>query len=75
MVSTEIGLYCCIVILHSIYRFCANSTTFNYVDNPFELNKPGIGLTLIYMFIEGIIFFIFTLFIQVHKTYTYDSIK
>lgn len=57
-----------IVLLHFVYRFCANSTAFNYVDNPFEFNKPGIGLTLIYMFVEGIIFFILTLFIEVRGT-------
>ena len=38
----------------------------SFVDNPLELNKPGIGLPLLYMFAEGIIFLILTLLIQVH---------
>ena len=46
------------------YRFCANSTTISYADNLLQLEKPGIGLTLIYMLVEGAVFFILTLFVQ-----------
>lgn len=49
-------------------RFCANGTV-KFVDNPLEFNKPGIGLVLLYMFVEGIVFFILTLFIQVCLTF------
>ena len=47
-------------------RFCANSSTVAYVDNLLEFNKPGIGTTLLYMFVEGVVFFILTLIVQVN---------
>ena len=39
-----------------------------YVDNIFSLDRPGIGFLLIYMSVEGLIFFILTLIIEVNIT-------
>ena len=39
-----------------------------YVDNIFSLDRPGIGILLIYMSVEGLIFFILTLIIEVNIT-------
>ena len=36
-----------------------------FEDNPLSINKPGIGVTCIYLFFEGIIYFLITLLIQV----------
>lgn len=36
-----------------------------YVDNLFSLERPGIAILLIYMAIEGLVFFILTLIIEV----------
>jgi ATP-binding cassette subfamily A (ABC1) protein 3 len=43
---------------------CAENDV-RYVDNLFSLDRPGIGLLFIYMAIEGLAFFILTLFIEV----------
>ena len=46
-------------------RFCANSPNLNFVTNPTDIERPGIGLIYIYLFFEGIIFFILTILIEV----------
>ena len=38
----------------------------NFYQNPFELERPGIGITLIYLAIEGVIFMALTLLVD-HK--------
>ena len=47
-------------------RVCINfSDSFNFVDNPLAVERPGIGVILIYLFFEGLIYFSLTLLIQV----------
>ena len=46
-------------------RFCANDPSLNYVDNPLDIERPGIGLIFVYLFFEGIIFFTLTILIEV----------
>ena len=36
-----------------------------FEDNLLSINKPGIGVTCIYLFFEGIVYFLITLLIQV----------
>ena len=40
-------------------------TNQSYVDNPLDTRRPGIGMIYVYMFVEGVVFFILTLLIQV----------
>ena len=42
-----------------------------YVDDVFSTDRPGIGINLVYMFLEGILFFILTLLIEVSFIFTY----
>ncbi|CAI8007469.1 ATP-binding cassette sub-family A member 3 [Geodia barretti] len=44
---------------------CASNDV-RYVDNLFSLDRPGIGILFIYMSVEGLVFFILTLFIEWH---------
>ena len=44
-----------------------------YVDNVFSLSRPGIGLLLIYMSVEGLFFFLLTLVIEVYILSQYAS--
>ena len=43
-----------------------------YVDNLFSLDRPGIGILFIYMSVEGLVFFILTLFIEVRVSKLYS---
>ena len=36
-----------------------------YVDNPFSTDRPGVGVNLIYMAVEGLLFFMLTVLIEV----------
>ena len=38
----------------------------NFVDNPLSIERPGIGGILLFMFLEGFVYFTLTLLIQVH---------
>jgi len=46
-------------------RFCANNTLLRYVDNPLAFERPGIGVILLFMLLEGFILFLFTLALEV----------
>ena len=48
-----------------LFRFCENNDAFDFADSLLEFHKPGVGLVLLYMSVEGIVFFIITLIIQV----------
>ena len=49
-------------------RFCASpSSQLHYVDNVLTFERPGIGIILVYMAAEGILFFILTMLIEVHR--------
>lgn len=37
----------------------------SFVDNPLDTKRPGVGIICLYLFVEGIVFFILTLLIQV----------
>ncbi len=47
---------------------CANSTELRYVENPFDFERPGIGIVLLYMAIEGFVLLWFTLLLEVRIT-------
>ena len=48
-------------------RFCASpSSQLHYVDNVLTFERPGIGIILVYMAVEGVLFFILTILIEVH---------
>ena len=50
-----------------IIRQCiAFSPAANFVNNPLSIERPGIGVILIYMFFEGIVYFLLILFIEVN---------
>ena len=49
----------------SFCRFCENNDAFDFADSLLEFHKPGVGLIFLYMSVEGIVFFIITLVIQV----------
>ena len=36
-----------------------------YVDNPLSTDRPGIGVNLIYMAMEGVLFIVLTLLLEV----------
>ena len=50
-----------------ISRSCAVNNV-HYVDNLFTIRRPGVGLVLLYMAIEGLFLFILTLIIEVCNT-------
>lgn len=52
-------------IIVSFCRFCEDNDTFDFANSLLEFHKPGVGLVLLYMSMEGIVFFIITLLIQV----------
>ena len=37
-----------------------------FVTNPLDFERPGVGIICLYLFVEGVVFFIFTLLLQVH---------
>ena len=41
------------------------SDTIRYVDNPLSIDRPGVGVNLIYMTLEGVLFFALTLLLEV----------
>ena len=59
------------MILWPVLRSCAMNGV-RFVDNLFSLDRPGIGILLIYMSLEGIFFFLLTLLIEV---YTKKTVK
>ena len=46
---------------------CDNDDMFRYVDNVFSLDRPGIGLNILYFVFEGIFFFLLTMLIEVGR--------
>ncbi|CAI8053623.1 ATP-binding cassette sub-family A member 3 [Geodia barretti] len=44
---------------------CRMSDTIRYVDNPLSIDRPGVGVNLIYMTLEGVLFFALTLLLEV----------
>ena len=38
---------------------------FRYVDDVFSTARPGVGVNLVYFFLEGVFFFLLTLLIEV----------
>ena len=45
---------------------CENDDQVRFVENIFSTDRPGIGVNILYLFFEGILFFILTLLIEVH---------
>ena len=45
---------------------CDNDDMFRYVDDIFSTSRPGIGVNLIYLVFEGVLFFMLTLLIEVN---------
>ena len=45
------------------------SATIRYVENPLSTDRPGIGVNLIYMAIEGVVFFALTLLLEVWNNF------
>lgn len=52
-------------VLTPWYRSCEEDEEIRYVDSLFTTERPGIGVVLIYMAVEGVVFFILTLLIEV----------
>ena len=44
------------------------SDTIRYVENPLSIDRPGIGVNLIYLMLEGVLFFALTLLLEVCST-------
>ena len=69
--NTSIKLCACLqsyntVFSCSLYRFCNQpSSTLRFVDNVLSFERPGIGVIITYMAVEGVFFFILTLLIEV----------
>lgn len=55
----------CVHVFILTTRSCELSDTIRYVDNPLSTDRPGIGVNLIYMAMEGVFFFILTLLLEV----------
>ena len=49
------------------YRRCAADDSVKYVDSVLEFPRPGIGSILFYMALEGVIFFLVTLLLEVRR--------
>jgi ATP-binding cassette subfamily A (ABC1) protein 3 len=43
---------------------CDNDDMFRYVDDVFATERPGIGVNIVYLLLEGVFFFILTLLIE-----------
>lgn len=56
-----------ITLTSYLSRSCAMNNV-RYVDNLFSIQRPGVGLVLVYMSIEGFVLFILTLIIEVRNT-------
>lgn len=56
-----------ITLTSYLSRSCAMNNV-RYVDNLFSIQRPGVGLVLVYMSIEGFVLFILTLIIEVCNT-------
>ena len=67
MVQLEIELMTSAHVLLS----CQGNSEARFVDNPLDVRRPGVGVTCIYLFLEGIFYFILTLFIQVTRVLTW----
>lgn len=50
----------------AIALVACEETGINFFDHPFEFSRPGIGVILIYMFVEGLFFIILTIMVD-HK--------
>lgn len=65
----DLALYkLCLCIIHIIYvcfRACDNNDNIRYVDNPLSIDRPGIGVNIIYMAMEGVLFIALTLLLEV----------
>ena len=46
---------------------CARNENIFFVDNVLAFSRPGIGITLIYMGVEAILFFAITLLVEVRE--------
>ena len=56
-------------------RSCEMSDTIRFVDNPLSTTRPGVGLNLVYLALEGIFFFILTLLLEVSSLVCYLNYK
>ena len=45
-----------------------------FVENPLDIDRPGVGIYCIYLFFEGILYFILTLLIEVATHPTWASV-
>ena len=69
----SIILYICTCTYAYSYSVCDQNEDTRFVENIFSTDRPGIGVNIIYFFIEGIFFFIFTLFLEVRWRARYAS--
>lgn len=59
---------CTCIMLTSSYlclRICDMNDDIRYVDNPLSTNRPGVGVNIIYMAMEGVLFIVLTLLLEV----------
>ncbi len=54
-------MYC----LNSPCSACAENDQIRYVDSVFDTKRPGVGIIFVYMVLEGCVFFLLTLAIEV----------
>ena len=47
------------------YSACDQNEDIRFVENIFSTDRPGIGVNLLYFFLEGVFFFILTLLLEV----------
>ena len=50
------------------------SDTIRFVQNPLSTDRPGIGMNLIYMALEGVLFFALTLLLEVAALCLHDRL-
>lgn len=51
---------------HVILRVCEDNNAIRFVDSPFVLERPGVAASFIYLAVEGTIFTLLTLLMEVH---------
>ena len=55
------------ILCAPFYRFCEMDDEVRYVDNVLSTTRPGVGVNIIFLLLEGILFFILTLLIEVSQ--------
>ena len=48
-----------------VLRVCEDNNAIRFVDSPFVLERPGVAVSFIYLAVEGVIFTLLTLVMEV----------